>query len=90
LHEFFAADFKHDKRLQREVQRIKNERLFLFQRLSTILHSSMREIVRFGRIFSENEENQFLDHCKDPAYMSDLYERHFSPDVTGELLVTPE
>jgi predicted Zn-dependent peptidase len=80
-----------DKRLiESELRRRLARRVFMNQTLESVLDDGETLLHNFGRIIPEKEFRDILQRCADPLFLQDIYERYWSPVVSGEFLALPE
>ena len=89
LHGRILAAIADKELVAREVERQKAGLLFAYQTLGSILGAADDMLGVGGRIYTEEEIVEVLDHCKDTSFLKEIYDKHWSPEVTGEFLAVP-
>jgi hypothetical protein len=73
-----------------EVERKKSSQLFMYQTLGSILNEADRMLSELGALYTEADFWGMFDHLKDTAFLRQIYDKHWSPRVTGEFLAMPK
>ncbi|MEI6533194.1 MAG: insulinase family protein [Candidatus Roizmanbacteria bacterium] len=73
-----------------EVERQKALKLFNYQTLRDLIDEAESMLARYGRLYTETEMLEAYEKLKDTAFLQDIYNKHWSPEVTGEFLAMPK
>lgn len=64
--------------------------VFTLQTVHSALECASDQLASVGRIYTERDVNEIDRVCAQSGYMLGLFERHFDPEIVGELLTMPE
>lgn len=90
IHKRMVSALKNNVDVSNEVERMKLQSVFYYQSFGDILESAKENLLLHGEIFSEEQVLGFFDECRDTKYLMSVYEKYFSPQVTGEFVAVPD
>ncbi len=90
LHERIVTAITDQEFVNSEVDRKKHAGVFDNQTAIQILETAAEDLDATGRIYTEADNLQMLERCRDTSFLMQMYEKYWSPGVTGEFLVVPK
>ena len=90
IHERIRKALANAALVEREVSRREHNTLFFYQKLDDRLGEAANNLMKVGRIISEQEYREMSRRLNDTTLLLDLYEKYLSPSVSGEVLLLPE
>ena len=73
-----------------EVERQKSCQLFSYETLDSIMSEADGMIGIYGRMYTEADHLKAIERCKDTSFLKEIYDKYWSPKVTGEFLAMPK
>jgi len=90
VRERIERSIRDEARVAKEAKRRLGGLVFGYQTLGSILEDAEGALLRYGRVIPESEMRACLEACRDTAFLETVYEKYFSPAVTGEFLAMPK
>ncbi len=91
IHERILRAISDKALVVREVEREKSSRTFSFETLSSMMRMAAFTLgPHGGKVYTEADYLRFFEKCKDTAYLKRIYDKYWSPKVTGEFLAMPK
>ena len=90
LRDKIVVTLKDEKIVRQAINQYKNSSVFWYENLDNLLKYGGTTITRFGRTYSQAGDFEMIDRFSDTTYLMEVFEKCFSPEVTGEILTLPK
>jgi predicted Zn-dependent peptidase len=86
IHDKLRASIFDHKTVKAQVKKVLNN-VMNDTSTNALIEDAPTRLSKYGYIPTENEWRGIITDCLDQDYITDLYNRYFSPDVTGDCTV---
>ncbi len=81
----------HDQDLlATELRRRISGQVFWYQTIGQVIDEAHSSLIGDKKLTSELELTNLLKQCQNPSFLENIYERYWSPEVSGEFLAIPD